>query len=97
MGTRRSPERDVGWEADQLGWAVGIAHLGHAAQRRAVDLLRQLLRRALLPPEADAFGQRQARRDGVDVDAKGPGSRASFRVRAPIPPLATQGARCGLV
>src|SRR2546426_10559389 len=49
-----------------------VAGLGHAPQWRALDLLRLLLRRSLLPARADPFGQGHARRDRVDVDAVGP-------------------------
>src|ERR1700760_4576619 len=53
-------------EADHLRL---VRRLGDAAQRRAPDLGLLVLRARLVPAGPDAFGQRAARRDRVDVDA----------------------------
>src|SRR3990170_883872 len=57
-----------GEEADHPRLVRG---LGHAAQRRARDFPRPLLRRPLLPVRPDPLGQRHAGGDGVDRDAEG--------------------------
>src|SRR6202043_2111315 len=50
--------------------SISLVHrLGDAAQRRAPDLGLLVLRARLVPARPDAFGQRAARRDRIDVDA----------------------------
>src|SRR5499427_6275448 len=74
-----------GEEADDPGL---VARLRHAPERSAVNLLRLLLRRPLLPARPNALGQGHAGRDGIHGNAEGPSSCPSFLVRAIMPPFA---------
>src|SRR5207237_2267382 len=46
-----------------------VGRFSDTPQRRAFDLFGLRGLRALVPVRADAFGQRDARRNGIDVDA----------------------------
>ena len=74
-----------GEEADH---ARLVDRLGHAPQRRALDLLRLLRLAALLPVRPDALGERDAGAIALTLMPSGPSSSASLRVNAMMPPLA---------